>query len=47
VTEIVGRETNWVPLHAVEQRGLSEARLQAQGRAIGVTKISAFDQVLA
>jgi hypothetical protein len=29
VTEIVERETNWVPLHAVEQRRLSEARLQA------------------
>jgi hypothetical protein len=29
VTEIVERETNWVPLQAVEQRRLSEARLQA------------------
>jgi hypothetical protein len=29
VTEIVERETNWVPLQAVEQSRLSEARLQA------------------
>ena len=29
MTEIVERETNWLPLQAVDQRRLSEARLQA------------------